>query len=388
MRTVSASGMPDSEAQVVMSFVPEGFWNRIMGKGVEVCRMKGREDGPEAGALSGATNVDRRGINRRGGYIASIWGRVGVSGRVAYFLFGLVLAPMALVVFLLEAGAVHDSTHLMAVWLAVALGLLIPVSRAGGELVIARDLRALNDFCSEMQRGGYGARFVVDVEGDDEHELLRLKRNMNWMAHHIETQTRWLHARLDESASRTRRFEEMSFRDGLTGLYNRRFFDRILPDLCRDFPRRGFCLVLIDCDSFKQVNDRHGHLVGDKVLNLLGTVVIESVRDGIDYPFRFGGDEFGVVFRDLEVSACLTACERIRCRFAEGAMHGCTVSIGLAECTRRLMSDSAVLLGACDAALYRAKSLGGNRVVVAGKFLLADGGVDSGLCSSNVLRTL
>ena len=177
----------------------------------------------------------------------------------------------------------------------------------------------------------------MGLERDDEHELLRLKRNLNWMAHHIETQTKWLHARLDESVSRTRRFEELSFRDALTGLYNRRFFDQLLPDLCRDRGVRALFLALIDCDSFKQVNDRHGHL-------------------------RFGGDEFGVVFRNVDASACLAACERIRCRFAEGPVHGCTVSIGLAGCAG---GDSAVLLGRCDAALYRAKANGGNRIVAA-----------------------
>ena len=288
--------------------------------------------------------------------------RVGVAGRVAFLLFVLVLAPMIATVIMLEAGVIHDPVNMLTVSLAVALGLLVPVSRAGASFLVLCDLRALNAFCSEIQQGRYGARFSVGLEGDDEHEMLRLKRNMNWMAHHIETQTRWLHARLDESVSRTRRFEELSLRDALTGLFNRRFFDQLLPDLCRDRSARGLFLALIDCDSFKQVNDRHGHQAGDDVLVVLGAVIAESVRDGVDYPFRFGGDEFGVVFRDVDISGSLAACERIRCRFAEGPVHGCTVSIGLAGCAS---VDSGALLGRCDAALYRAKAKGGNRIVAA-----------------------
>ena len=289
-------------------------------------------------------------------------GRVGVVGRIAFLLFVLVLIPMIATLILLEAGLIHDPVNMLAVSLAVALGLLVPVSRVAASFLVLRDLRVLNAFSSEIQQGRYGARFSVGLERDDEHEMLRLKRNLNWMAHHIETQTKWLHARLDESVLRTRRFEELSFRDALTGLYNRRFFDQLLPDLCRDRGVRALFLALIDCDSFKQVNDRHGHPAGDDVLAVLGVAIAESIRDGVDYPFRFGGDEFGVVFRNVDASACLAACERIRCRFAEGPVHGCTVSIGLAGCAG---GDSAVLLGRCDAALYRAKANGGNRIVAA-----------------------
>ncbi|NCC94446.1 MAG: GGDEF domain-containing protein [Opitutae bacterium] len=286
--------------------------------------------------------------------------RIGVAGRIALLLLVLVLAPMASVLVMLEAGVVNDPINLLVVGLAVALGLLVPVSRAAASFLVLHDLRALNAFCLEIQHGRYGARFPVGLERDDEHEVLRLKRNMNWMAHHIETQTRWLHARLDESVSRTRRYEALSFRDALTGVYNRRFFDQLLPDLCRDRGGRTLFLALMDCDAFKQVNDRHGHAAGDRVLMALGAAISESIRDGVDYPFRFGGDEFGVVFRDLDSSACLAACERIRCRFAASGVHDCTVSIGLAGCAG---GDSRALLDRCDAALYRAKALGGNRTI-------------------------
>ncbi len=290
--------------------------------------------------------------------------RFGIARRIALLLFVLVLLPMTATLALLESGTISDPVNMLVVSLAVGLGLLAPVSRVGASFLVLRDLRAINEFCSEIQKGRYGSRFSVGLEGDDEHEMLRLKRNMNWMVHHIETQTKKLHARLDESDLRQRFYEEMSYRDPLTGLYNRRYFERFLADLLRDPGRKGdVFLALIDCDSFKRINDTLGHQTGDEVLTALGTVIVESVREDVDVGFRFGGDEFGVIFRSIEFSACMNACERIRSRFAAGDNHGCTVSIGLGVWTPEMGADTAGLVQAGDASLYGAKALGGNHVV-------------------------
>lgn len=290
--------------------------------------------------------------------------RVGIVRRVALLLFVLVLVPMGATLSVLESGTFIDPVNMLVAGLAVALGLLAPVSRMGAHFLVLRDLRLLNEFCSQIQQGRYGARFPVGLEGDDEHEMLRLKRNMNWMAHHIETQTKKLHERLDESDLRKRFYEEMSYRDPLTGLHNRRYFDRFLPGALRDPARReGIFLALIDCDGFKRVNDTRGHQVGDEVLAILGRVIAESVREGVDVGFRFGGDEFGVVFRTVDPAACLRACERIRTRFAHGNADGCTVSIGLCAWSPALGHDASDLVRTCDTCLYRAKDLGGNQVV-------------------------
>ncbi|MGE4442503.1 MAG: GGDEF domain-containing protein [Desulfomicrobium sp.] len=295
--------------------------------------------------------------------------RVGIVRRVALLLFVLVLVPMGATLAALESGTVIDPVNMLVAGLAVALGLLAPVSRIGAHFLVLRDLRLLNEFCSQIQQGRYGARFPVGLEGDDEHEMLRLKRNMNWMAHHIETQTKKLHERLDESDLRKRFYAEMSYRDPLTGLYNRRYFDRFLPSALRD-PERRIFLVLIDCDGFKRINDARGHQVGDEVLATLGRVIAESVREDVDVGFRFGGDEFGVIFRALEFSACLAACERIRTRFADSNADGCTISIGLCAWSPALGPGVSELVRACDACLYRAKGLGGNQVVTNGSVSL------------------
>lgn len=289
--------------------------------------------------------------------------RIGIVRRMALLLFVLVPMPMAVILTLIESGVNVDPVNMLVLGLALGLGFLVPVSRAGAYFLVLHDLRALNDFCSQIQKGRYGARFAVGIEGDDEHEMLRLKRNMNWMAHHIESQTKSLHERLDESDLRKRFYEEMSYRDSLTGLYNRRYFDRFLPDALRDPARgTGVFLALIDCDGFKQVNDTLGHQAGDEVLAALGRIIAQSVREGVDVGFRFGGDEFGIIFRAFEFSACCKACERIRSRFAADNDAGCTVSIGLCAWTPASGSSVSELVHHCDSCLYRAKGLGGNQV--------------------------
>lgn len=300
----------------------------------------------------------------RGG--AGLLSRVGIVGRVGLMLFVTAILPMAGALVLLEAGVVDDPAAMLGMALALGLGLLAPVSRVCASIVVLGDLRTLNRFCSEIRQGRYGTRLPVGLEGDDEHEMLRLKRNMNWMAHHIHAQTRSLRARLDESDLRTRFYEEMSYRDPLTGLHNRRYFERFLADLLRGPSRgRGVFLALVDCDRFKLINDTRGHQAGDDVLACLGEVIRESVRESTDVGFRFGGDEFGVVFRDIDHADCLRACDRIRCRFAASNGYGCTVSIGLGTWTADMGPEVPVLVRACDACLYRAKDLGGDNVVCA-----------------------
>jgi len=319
---------------------------------------------PEGGRVAGTAGAWRASAGRRR---VSWLSRIGIVRRVALLLLVLVLLPMATILVLLESGVDVDPVNMLVLGLALGLGLLAPVSRAGAFFLVLHDLRVLNEFCSEIQQGRYGARFAVGIEGDDEHEMLRLKRNMNWMAHHIESQTKKLHERLDESDLRKRFYEEMSYRDPLTGLYNRRYFDRFLPDTLRDPARNeGVFLALLDCDGFKQVNDSRGHQAGDEVLAALGRIIARSVREGVDVGFRFGGDEFGVIFRAFDFSACLGACERIRTRFAAANGDGCTVSIGLCAWTPGIGSCVSELVHHCDSCLYKAKDLGGNQVVTEG----------------------
>jgi diguanylate cyclase (GGDEF)-like protein len=158
--------------------------------------------------------------------------------------------------------------------------------------------------------------------------------------------------------------------DPLTGLMNRRAFMGAAERMARRPTQQPMALLVLDLDKFKQVNDRFGHEVGDRVLTAFAQVAESRTRPS-DQLFRLGGEEFCILLPDTELTQALSVAERIRESFAlsrtdvRGLSVGTTVSIGLA------MSESGrvhldALLEFADAALYEAKARGRNQVVVAG----------------------
>lgn len=158
--------------------------------------------------------------------------------------------------------------------------------------------------------------------------------------------------------------------DELTGLYNRRYFDRHL-QLMLDKAReqdRDMAVMLIDMDYFKSVNDTHGHDVGDAVLKEFAQRLRRNIR-GVDLACRFGGEEFVVLMPDTDFQQAQGVAERVRMAVAErgfetldGRQLVCTVSVGLALNENRNDTPEMILKRA-DVALYRAKREGRNRVV-------------------------
>ncbi len=172
---------------------------------------------------------------------------------------------------------------------------------------------------------------------------------------------------------RTRKLEESSRRDGLTGLYNRAYLDACLPDLLAHAKRRRrpLCLAFADIDHFKAINDGYGHTAGDMVLKAAGHILTSSLRSS-DIVVRYGGEEFVIVLPDTDLEQAQAICERIVRGFsrrahpvARGREVPVTISIGLASAQRGGGYDDAqALIAAADAALYRAKEEGRNRLAV------------------------
>jgi diguanylate cyclase (GGDEF)-like protein len=159
--------------------------------------------------------------------------------------------------------------------------------------------------------------------------------------------------------------EEAAFTDHLTGLANRRRFERQLE---REVSRtrrfnRPFCLLLLDIDLFKRVNDTFGHDVGDDAIRRLGNALQAGTR-GIDTAARVGGEEFGVILTETDFAHGLEVAERLRVSIGETDVPVAgriTVSVGLAEFNAD-SRDARELFTAADSALYEAKRQGRDRV--------------------------
>ena len=162
--------------------------------------------------------------------------------------------------------------------------------------------------------------------------------------------------------------EERATVDALTGLRNRRWLDEAFArELARaDVAGRPLCLAMADVDRFKKFNDTHGHRAGDEVLKVVARMLRESSRPN-DLVARYGGEEFTVLFPETVLDDALAACERLRRAVggAEvshdgGALPRVSASFGLAQ--REPGETLAALVARADAALYRAKQQGRDRV--------------------------
>jgi diguanylate cyclase (GGDEF)-like protein len=158
--------------------------------------------------------------------------------------------------------------------------------------------------------------------------------------------------------------------DPLTGLHNRREFDRLLQQELAGAAQSGLRLSLImaDIDHFKQVNDRFGHQEGDRALQQMARLIQQVPRRASDASFRIGGEEFAVLMGDTDKSGAMAVSESLR-GVTEGAKllpneEAMTVSLGVATFPDD-GKDAATLIAAADRALYQAKADGRNRVAAA-----------------------
>lgn len=171
--------------------------------------------------------------------------------------------------------------------------------------------------------------------------------------------------------------EEMRYRathDTLTGLWNRgvimELLQRELQRSRRDQMHGGVTIVLGDIDHFKLVNDTHGHAAGDTALRKVAKILVESVRD-YDAVSRYGGEEFLVVLPDCNAKAGCERAEHIRHKIEIERVHAgdaeisLTISMGAANSAEWPSLEAEALIRKADEALYRAKSEGRNRVVIA-----------------------
>lgn len=191
--------------------------------------------------------------------------------------------------------------------------------------------------------------------------LLRLARQVMALAE-LRARDRELEAALAE-------LSRLATTDDLTGLLNRRAILRHLTDEAARARRSRFPLavIMIDIDHFKQVNDRYGHAMGDRVLAEFGSLLRTTVRE-TDFVGRYGGEELCIILPDTDLAGAVIVAEDLRLRFAalehrDGDQSlGVTASFGVAATDQGVTCEPASLLLAADNALYAAKDEGRNRV--------------------------
>lgn len=172
------------------------------------------------------------------------------------------------------------------------------------------------------------------------------------------------HSQLQKSISI---IQEMAIRDELTGVYNRRYLMEFLENEKNRSSRAGsqFAIAMLDIDQLKEANDIYGHLMGDRILRLVSTIIRDSLRN-IDSCGRYGGDEFILVFAQTDIKGAMASVERIRVSIEQNHFPDLkpgfriTVSIGLTD--YRPPEEVEKMIARVDRVLYRAKNEGRNRL--------------------------
>lgn len=175
---------------------------------------------------------------------------------------------------------------------------------------------------------------------------------------------------LNDLRRREEKILALSRRDGLTGVWNRRYLTEMLEHELAVSRRSSSLLsvVMIDLDFFKKINDTHGHAMGDQVLVLTAATLQQAIRE-TDYVGRYGGEEFVVVLPACDEKTAMVIAERCRSMIAalivntEGMLLPISASFGVSTTVANSPQDSSNLLNSADKALYQAKHAGRNRVV-------------------------
>ncbi len=269
-----------------------------------------------------------------------------------------------------------------------SMSMSVPLERE--EVILGRALGAdfrLNDFKVSRQHASITTIYEAE-KGETKYLLTDLDSKNGTFINGEKIDREWLHngdkiglgelllrfELLDEvDREYHRQIRRLVTHDDLTGLHSSRsFFSELRRETARSAAeKRPFCVLMLDVDHFKNVNDTYGHLTGSHTLEEIGGCITKNLRTG-DVAARFGGEEFAAFLLDAELTQGLVAAERIRQSIEEAPFsvvrqgkrtdtHQVTISIGVASFPTD-SKDPIELVEMADSALYRAKRAGRNRV--------------------------
>ncbi len=248
--------------------------------------------------------------------------------------------------------AIIFASAIIAASLAILSGLVLARS-------ILKPLKLLSSGVAKFGDGDLSYRIQITTKD----ELEQLANSINWMAQKLEQSQQKL--------------LELATIDGLTGVFNRREFNRRLTVELERSRRENHpvSLLMVDIDHFKKLNDTYGHQAGDDALRVVSKLIKTEVRPG-DLPARYGGEEFAVILPYADSDDAFAVAERLRSLLAEldipiqdGKTIQVTASLGCATFPQDAQTEE-LLMAAADGALYQAKNNGRNRVCVASKILV------------------
>ncbi|MFQ5430399.1 MAG: diguanylate cyclase [Phycisphaerae bacterium] len=264
--------------------------------------------------------------------------------------------------------------------IGLAIGITLLMVPVGYEVV--RNIIGPLNRLGEAARGFAQGKMDARVKVDRRDEIGELTETFNTMADKLaESHNKLvkLNTELEDRVTErttaleyaNRRLQEMATRDSMTGLYNRRHFNDVLPQLFAESTRykTDLTCMMLDLDNLKWVNDTLGHQVGDDLLRLTAGAIQDSIRES-DIPVRYGGDEFTVLLPRTSPEEARASAERILDRFRNELSAKlpqadiASLSIGLASRQEDIPADAERLVQLADEALYLAKAGGKNRITV------------------------
>ncbi len=209
---------------------------------------------------------------------------------------------------------------------------------------------------------------VIMMLSNDKEKVNLYKREETVLMYYLENSKPVI-----ESKILMQKLKERSVRDGLTGLYNRKFLEEVIDKINKQADRKTtkYAVMMLDIDSFKMINDTYGHDIGDSFIKLLVECINHEIRSS-DIAARYGGEEFVVLLHEASYEGALRVAEKIRTMFAKIPISigdknvTSTVSIGISLYPENTASLREAIKFA-DIALYKAKRGGRNRVVLFGE---------------------
>ena len=289
-----------------------------------------------------------------------------VAGNV--FVLAIAILTAAVKVYL---DGYTPARNFLLAWSMLLIGVVVYAAVSFGALpkMFITEYGIQIGSAAEMILLSFALAYRINVLRDENSRIQREAREQ--LEARVAERTAELDVALSELQSVNRSLHDFSLRDGLTGVHNRRHFDQTITDVVARARERGepVSLLMADLDHFKQINDRHGHDVGDDCLRAVAKCMSGQLRFPEEYVVRFGGEEFVLVLPGIDAATALARAEKLRAAVAElpvcaaVADLGCTVSVGVSTIAPDSALAHADLLRISDRALYEAKRQGRNRVV-------------------------